>query len=338
MIWTEREATMARPVTIFTGQWADISFPGLCKLMADMGYDGLETACWGDHMDVRKAAEDTGYVEERKKILEEHGLKCWALGAHLAGQCVGDRYDERLDAFAPESCKGSPDKIQKWAVEEMKATARAAKNMGCRVVNGFMGSPIWKFWYSFPATPEDMVEKGFQKIKKLWTPILDEFDACGVKFGLEVHPSEIAFDFYTTQKLFDVFEHRPALGLNFDPSHLIWQGMEPHLFIREFADRIYHVHMKDVSINLDGRSGILGSHLPFGDLRRGWNFRSLGHGDVNFEEIIRELNTIGYKGPLSVEWEDNGMEREFGARESLEFVRSVDFSPSAVKFDKDMKS
>lgn len=329
---------MPRPVTIFTGQWADISFPDLCKLMGEMGYDGLEVACWGDHMDVRKAADDAAYVEDRKKTLEKSGLKCWALGAHLSGQCVGDRYDERLDAFAPDEYQGKPDKIREWAVEEMKATAHAAKNMGCSVVNGFMGSPIWKFWYSFPSTSEDMVENGFQKIKELWTPILDEFDACGVKFGLEVHPSEIAFDFYTTKKLLDVFDNRPALGLNFDPSHLLWQGMEPHLFIREFADRIYHVHMKDVSINLDGRSGILGSHLPFGDLRRGWNFRSLGHGDVNFEEIIRELNDIGYQGPLSVEWEDNGMERTFGSRESLEFVRSVDFAPSDVQFDKDMKS
>jgi sugar phosphate isomerase/epimerase len=329
---------MKRPVTIFTGQWADISFPDLCKLIGDMGYDGLEIACWGDHMDVRKAADDAAYVEERKKTLEKFGLKCWALGAHLSGQCVGDRYDERLDAFAPDKFKGNPEKIREWAGEEMKATARAAKNMGCRVVNGFMGSPIWKFWYSFPATSEDMVENGFQKIKELWTPILDEFDACGVKFGLEVHPGNIAFDFYSTRKLFDVFDNRPTLGLNFDPSHLIWQGMDPHLFIREFADRIYHVHMKDSAVTLDGRSGILGSHLPFGDLRRGWNFRSLGHGDVNFEDIIRELNDIGYQGPLSVEWEDNGMEREFGARESLQFVRSVDFAPSDVQFDKDMKS
>jgi sugar phosphate isomerase/epimerase len=182
-----------------------------------------------------------------------------------------------------------------------------------------------------------MVEEGFKKIHELWTPILDEFDKCGVKFALEVHPTEIAFDLYTTQKLLEVFEHRPTLGLNFDPSHLLWQGMEPHLFIREFADRIYHTHMKDVAVTLDGKAGILGSHLSFGDLRRGWNFRSLGHGDVNFEEIIRELNDIGYTGPLSVEWEDNGMEREFGAPESVDFIKGMNFSPSEIAFDKDMK-
>lgn len=328
---------MSRPVTLFTGQWADLSFEDVCRKTSGWGYDGLEIACWGDHMDVRKAASDPSYVKGKKERLGEHNLGCWALGAHLTGQCVGDPYDERLDAFAPAAVKGQPDALRNWAVEEMKATARAAAAMGCAVVNGFMGSPIWKFLYSFPPTTEKMIEDGFQRIVDLWSPILDVFDENGVKFALEVHPTEIAFDFYTTERLFHAFDRRPTLGLNFDPSHLLWQGMEPHLFIREFADRIYHVHMKDASVNLDGKSGILGSHLPFGDLRRGWNFRSLGHGDVNFEDIIRELNAIGYRGPLSVEWEDNGMDREFGARESLDFVRSMNFSPADIAFDKEMK-
>ncbi|MCK4762460.1 MAG: sugar phosphate isomerase/epimerase [Candidatus Aminicenantes bacterium] len=329
---------MGKPITIFTGQWADLSFEEMCKKAGAWGYDGLEIACWGDHMDVRRGAEDPEYIESKKSILKKYNLKCWALGAHLAGQCVGDRYDERLDGFAPEVVKGKPEALRQWAVEEMKYTAKAAQNMGCSVVNGFMGSPVWKFWYSFPPTTEEMVEAAFKKIRDLWTPIFDEFDRCGVNFALEVHPTEIAFDLYTTQKLFEVFENRPTLGLNFDPSHLQWQGVSPDLFIREFPGKIYHVHMKDVSVNLDGKSGILGSHLPFGDLRRGWNFRSLGHGDVDFGEIIRALNVVGYTGPLSVEWEDNGMDREFGAKESLEFVKQVNFSPSDASFDKDMKT
>ncbi len=326
-----------KPVTLFTGQWADLPFEEICKKAGAWGYDGLEIACWGDHMDVRAAATNPAYVKKKKIILKKHNLRCWALGAHLAGQCVGDAYDERLDGFAPAEVKGKPEELRKWAIEEMKMTARAAKAMDCSVVNGFMGSPIWKFWYSFPPTTEEMIEAGFNTIKKLWTPILNEFDKCGVKFALEVHPTEIAFDLYTAERLLKKFNRRPALGFNFDPSHLVWQGLEPHFFVREFADRIYHVHMKDVAVTLDGRAGILGSYLPFGDLRRGWNFRSPGHGDVNFEEIIRELNAIKYEGPLSVEWEDNGMDREFGVQEALEFVRSINFSPSAVAFDKDMK-
>ncbi len=328
---------MARPVTLFTGQWADLSFEDLCKKTSGWGYDGLEIACWGDHMEVCRAVQEPEYVEEKKKTLEKYGLKCWALGAHLAGQCVGDRYDERLDVFVPDEVKGKPEEIRKWAAEEMMLTAQTAKKMGCSVVNGFMGSPIWAFWYSFPPTTDEMVEAGFRKVREAWTPIFDEFDRNGVKFALEVHPTEIAFDLYTAKKLFEVFDNRPTLGLNFDPSHLFWQGMEPHAFVLEFPDKIYHTHMKDVAVTLDGKTGILGSHLPFGDLRRGWNFRSLGHGDVDFEEIIRALNDIGYDGPLSVEWEDNGMDREYGAQESLEFVKGINFAPSEVAFDKDMK-
>ncbi len=328
---------MSRPVTLFTGQWADLPFEELCKKVSEWGYDGLEIACWGDHMDVRKAATDPGYVEEKKAILKKYSLGCWALGAHLAGQAVADKWDERLDVFVPDDVKGKPDEIKAWAAEEMTFTAQAAKNMDCYVVTGFTGSPIWKYWYSFPPTPDEMVEEGFKTVVNLWTPILDEFDKQGVKFALEVHPSEIAFDLYTAQHLLEVFERRPTFGFNFDPSHLIWQGVQPHLFIRELADRIYHVHMKDAGVTLDGKAGILGSHLPFGDQRRGWNFRSLGHGSVNFEEIIRELNAANYNGPLSVEWEDNGMDREFGAEESAAFVKKINFSPSAIAFDGDMK-
>jgi len=93
------------------------------------------------------------------------------------------------------------------------------------------------------------------------------------------------------------------------------------------------VHVKDAITTLNGRSGILASHLNFGDARRGWDFRSPGRGGINFEEIIRALNAANYAGPLSVEWEDSGMEREFGAREACQFVRRLDFAPSTRAFD-----
>lgn len=327
---------MSRPVTLFTGQWTDLPFEELCKKVSSWGYAGVEIASWGGHMDVRSATGNASYVQERKAILQRHSLNCWAISNHLAGQCVGDVWDSRLDGFAPPALAGKPEAIREWAVEEMKLTAQTAAKMGCKVVTGFMGSPIWKYWYSFPQTSEEMVTSGFRAIAKLWNPIFDEFDKQKVRFALEVHPTEIAFDIYTAQRLLEEFDRRPTLGFNFDPSHLLWQGVDPKFLIRDFPDRIYHVHMKDVAVTPDGRAGILGSHLSFGDLRRAWNFRSLGHGSVNFEEIIRELNAIGYEGPLSVEWEDNGMEREFGAREACEFVKRIDFSPSEIAFDKKM--
>lgn len=328
---------MSRPVTLFTGQWADLQFENICEKAAHFGYDGLEICTWGDHMDVRKAASDLSYVAERKEILTRYGLQCWALGAHLPGQCVASLYDSRYDGFLPPAHRGSQEKMRAWAKAEMIDTAKAAQNMGCSVVTGFVGSPIWNYWYSFPQTSQQQIEYAFDEVVTLWNPILDVFDKCGVRFALEVHPTEIAFDYYSAEKLLKAFKNRPAFGFNFDPSHLLWQGINPALFLRDFAAHIYHVHMKDVAIVLDGRSGILGSHIEFGNGRRGWNFRSLGHGNVNFEEIIRELNAMNYQGPLSVEWEDSGMDREYGAKEACAFVHRVDFSPSAIAFDNALK-
>jgi sugar phosphate isomerase/epimerase len=328
---------MARPVTLFTGQWADLGFDELCGKVKSFGYDGVEIACWGDHIDAKRAAEDPAYVEGRKAILAKHGLQCWAVSGHLPGQCVGDLWDPRLDGFAPGKFAGQPEKIREWAVQEMKYVARAAKNLGVTVVTGFLGSPVWKYWYSFPQTSEQMIDDAFKEIVRLWNPIFDEYDKYGIKFALEVHPTEIAFDYYTAERLLEEFKGRPTLGFNFDPSHLIWQGVNPVIFLRDFKDRIYHVHMKDAAVTRDGKAGILGSHLTFGDTRRGWNFRSLGHGDVDFENIIRELNAMAYQGPLSVEWEDSGMEREYGAREACAFVRRIDFAPSSVAFDEALR-
>jgi sugar phosphate isomerase/epimerase len=178
-----------------------------------------------------------------------------------------------------------------------------------------------------------MIEDGFRYFAQMWNPILDEFDKCGVKFALEVHPTEIAFDIYTAKRALEAVGHRETFGFNFDPSHLHWQMVNPVCFLKEFRGRIYHVHMKDAALQLDGKSGILSSHLNFGDPRRGWDFRSLGHGGINFEEIIRTLNQIGYQGPLSVEWEDSGMDRMHGAKEACAFVKKIDFAPSKVAFD-----
>lgn len=327
---------MSRPVTLMTAQWGDMEFEEVCKRASEMGYDGLEITAWGQHLNPEKAATDMNYVRERKETLKKYGLQCWCIAAHVPGQCVGDKWDPRLDNFAPNKLAGKPEEIQKWAIQEMKYVAQAAKNMGVKVVSGFMGSPIWAYWYSFPQTTDEMINAGFSEIVSLWTPILDEFDKCGVKFALEVHPTEIAFDYYTAERILKEFDYRDTLGFNYDPSHLLWQGVNTSIFLRDFIKRIFHVHMKDAAVTLDGKAGILGSFITFGDTTRGWNFRSLGHGDVNFEEIIRELNRGGYEGPLSVEWEDSGMERIYGATEALEFVRSVDFSPSDIAFDKSM--
>jgi len=324
---------MARPVTLFTGQWADLPLAKLAEKAGEWGYDGLELACWGDHFDPAKGADSVDYCNERKALLDEHGLQCWSISAHLAGQLVLDLLDERHNGFAPPEMAGDFEKMRQWGIETMKNTARAAKNMGIEVVNGFTGSSIWHLIYSFPPVTPQMIDDGFKLLAERWNPILDVFAECGVRFALEVHPTEIAFDIVSAERAIEALDGRKEFGFNFDPSHLEWQGVDPATFIRTFRDRIYHVHMKDCAVTLDGRQGILSSYLNFGEADRGWDFRSLGHGDVDFEAVMRELNRIGYSGPLSVEWEDSGMDREHGAEEACEFVRSVDFPPSQLAFD-----
>jgi sugar phosphate isomerase/epimerase len=325
---------MSRPVTLFTGQWADLPLEVLAQKAAAWGYDGLELACWGDHLDVERGAVDKEYCAGRLALLKKHNLKLFAISHHLAGQLVCDpNNDSRSDGFAPASCAGDAEKKRAWAVATMKNAARTARNLGLNVVNGFTGSPIWHLLYSFPPIADATIEEGFRSFAKMWNPILDVYDECKVKFALEVHPTEIAFDIVTAHRALEAIGHRKAFGFNFDPSHLYWQMVNPAQFIREFPDRIYHVHMKDAALQLDGRSSILASHLNFGDARRGWDFRSLGRGGINFEEIIRALNHARYVGPLSVEWEDSNMDREHGAREACAFVKTVDFAPSGVAFD-----
>lgn len=327
---------MPTPVTLFTGQWADLSLEELAQKAAAWGFDGLELACWGDHFEVDKALEDDGYTQSRWDILNKYGLKCWAISNHLVGQCVGDHpIDQRHQSILPSRIwgDGDPEGVRQRAAEEMQATARAAAKFGVKVVNGFTGSKIWHTLALFPPTPPEMIEDGYQDFADRWNPILDVFDEVGVKFALEVHPSEIAYDFWTTKRTLEAVGRREAFGINYDPSHLYWQFVDPVTFVYEYGDRIYHMHVKESIRTLDGRNSILASHLFFGDHRRGWDFVSPGRGGVPFERVFRALNAVGYSGPYSIEWEDNNMSREQGAPEALALARRLQCSPSEVAFD-----
>jgi len=326
---------MARPVTLFTGQWADLPLEELAAKVSDWGFDGLELACWGDHFDVDRALSEADYVKGRWDILNKHGLKCLAISTHLVGQAVCDPIDSRHKGILPPDVwgDGNPEGVHKRAAQKVMDTARAAAKFGVKQVNGFTGSPVWHMLYSFPPNDFADVERGYQQFADAWNPIIDVFDQEGVRFGLEVHPTEIAYDYVTTRKALDAIGRRPGFGINFDPSHFAHQFLDSAEFVQEFADRIYHVHVKDSKKYLDGRRSILGSHINFGERERGWDFVSPGHGDVNFESLFRALNRIGYNGPLSIEWEDSGMDREWGAQDALAFVRRTDFAPSTVAFD-----
>ncbi|KPV52283.1 AP endonuclease [Kouleothrix aurantiaca] len=327
---------MARPVTLFTGQWADLPLEEVAKKAKSFGYDGLELACWGDHFEVEKALESDSYVREKHELLERHGLQCFAISNHLVGQAISDKMiDERHKGIVPPHVwgDGEAEGVRQRAAEHMQNAARAAAAFGVKVVNGFTGSPIWHVLAMFPPVPPEMIEKGYKEFADRFNPVLDVFDEVGVKFALEVHPGEIAYDFWSTKATLKALNDRPAFGINFDPSHLYWQMLDPVEFVYEFGDKIYNMHVKESVRNLNGRNGVLGSHLFFGDHRRGWDFVSPGRGGVPFERVFRALNDVGYTGPLSVEWEDNGMNRDQGAPEACAMVKRLELTPSDVAFD-----
>lgn len=339
---------MPRPVTLFTGQWADLPLEKLAPLAKRMGYDGVELPCWGDHFDVDAALANKRYVKEKWELLEAHGLGCHAISNHLVGQAVCDPIDERHQAILSPAVwgDGSPEGVRRRAAKQMIKTAKAARRFfdakpgrGAKdefpaVVNGFTGSSIWHSIYAFPPTSQAYWDAGYADFARRWGPILEAFDAVNVNFGLEVHPTEIAFDLASAERAVQAVKGHRRFGFNYDPSHLGYQGVDYVKFIRTFGDRIHHVHMKDAWWGHgDGTVGVFGGHTSFGDARRHWDFRSLGHGDIRFEDVIVALNDVGYRGPLSVEWEDGRMDRVHGATESAAFVRKVDFPSSAVAFD-----
>ncbi|MCG7417771.1 sugar phosphate isomerase/epimerase [Microbacterium sp. ACRRU] len=328
---------MTRPITLFTGQWADLPFEDVARLAGEWGYDGLEIACWGDHLDPWRW-DDDAYVQGKLDVLGRNGLKVFTISNHLKGQVVcDDPIDQRHRDIVSDHVwgDGEAEGVRQRAAEELKNTARLAAKLGVRTVTGFTGSSIWKYVAMFPPATADMVAAGYRDFADRWNPILDVFDEVGVRFAHEVHPSEIAYDYWTTKAALEAIGHREAFGLNWDPSHMVWQDIDPVGFLWDFQDRIYHVHCKDTKKRLtDGRNGRLGSHLPWADPRRGWDFISTGHGDVPWEDAFRMLNAIGYQGPLSVEWEDAGMDRMVGAPEALAFVRKLSsYEPSGAAFD-----
>lgn len=344
---------MPRLVTLFTGQWADLPLEKLAPLAHKMGYDGLELACWGDHFDVEQAVSSKTYLRDRWAMLLDHGLTCVALSNHLTGQAVCDPIDNRHREVVSADVwgDGDPEGVRRRAAKKMMTTAKAARAFfdarpssdsagrthAARfpaVVNGFTGSSIWHSLYAFPPTSQAYWEKGYADFAKRWLPILDAFEKFDVNFALEVHPTEIAYDIVSASRAIDAVNGHRRFGFNYDPSHLGYQGVNYVKFIRHFASRIYHAHIKDAWWGHgDGTAGVFGGHTDFGDARRYWDFRSPGHGDINFEEVIVALNDIGYRGPLSVEWEDSRMDRVHGATESSAFVRKIDFPSSTLAFD-----
>jgi sugar phosphate isomerase/epimerase len=325
-----RNSTMPRPVLLFSGQWTDMPLDELASHLAEWGYQGVELVCWGDHFEVQRALSEPDYCQHKLDVLAKSDLSVIVLSNHRTSTAVCDRIDERHQSLLPDYVwgDGDPEGVRERAAAEVIATAQAAQKLGVSVLTGFTGSSIWSFVNGYPAADPAFIAKGFEDFAMRWNPILDACQGAGVKFAMEVHPGQIAFDLFSAERALEALDGREEFGFLFDPSHFHWQGLDPVEFLRRFPDRIYHVHIKDTAVTLNGRTSILNSYFPYGDGRRGWDFRAPGRGGIDWEAIIRALHEIGYEGPLAVEFKDAAVERTYGAEAACQFVKRLDFEPA----------
>src|SRR5947209_2939704 len=267
---------MPRPVVLFSGPFDDLPLDELAARAAEWGYAGLELCCWGDHLEVQHALGDPNYSAGRLALLADYDLQCPVVANHRVGQAVCDVIDDRHRAILPDYVwdDGDPEAVRARAAAEMVATVKVAQTLGANVVSGFGGSALSSYVAGWPVPTAEVVEAGFRDFGHRWQPILDACRDAGVRYAFEVHPGQIAFDLHTAERALEAVDGREEFGFLFDPSHLHWQGVDPAAFLRRFADRVFHVHVKDAVLTLDGRGGVLGSLLPHGDPRRGWQYRS----------------------------------------------------------------
>ena len=323
---------MPRPITLFTGPFGDMPIDTLAAKASEWGYQGVELCCWGDHLDVQRASTDDAYLAGRIDLLSRYDLQVPVVANHKVGQVICEVIAARHQSLVPEHVwgDGQATGVLERAVQEMVNTFRVAEKIGAGVVSGFTGSNVWSYVVGYPAAKPGQIAEALKQFVWKWTPILDVARDLGLRFSYEVHPGQLAYDLYSAEAVLDALGDREEFGFTFDPSHLLWQGVEPVEFLRRFGNRIYHVHIKDATLALNGRTGVLSGYWPSGDARRGFQFRSPGRGTIDWDAIIRTLNEIGYDGPLSVDWHDAGLDRDFGASEACQFLKRIDFDPPGL--------
>jgi len=308
-------------IGIFTALFGDWPLEKVASHVARLGYEAVELPAWAGngHFDLKEALGGGG--KKVRRLLADHGLSISAINNGVAGQLTMGPHDSSTDVWAPGM---SPSEKIAYAKEQILLTARAASEMEVPVVAGLIGSPVWDKWYIFPPANERLYEEGVALFAERWNGILDELKRLGVKWALEVHPTGIAYNIETAQMALAALDNRPELGFNFDPSHLVWQLIDPVVFIKTFAGRILHCHAKDGELQEDEvrRSGV----IPTGGWMRpdrGFRFRVPGWGQVDWRRVMTALVSTGYDYVMSYEHEDPVMSPEDGAEKTVAFLKPL---------------
>jgi sugar phosphate isomerase/epimerase len=311
---------------IFLAQFMDDEPPfntleSICRWAANLGYKGVQLPIWDKRcIDIQKAADSKTYADEIKGTIEEAGLELTELSSHIIGQLVAvhPSFDELFDAFAPEKLHGKPQERTDWAVNQLKYSAKASKNLGLNAHCTFSGALMWQTVYPWPQRPAGLTEEGFTELARRWKPILNKFDECGVDVCYEIHPGEDVHDGITYERFLEATGNHPRVKILYDPSHFVLQCLNYLEFIDIYHDKINMFHVKDAEFNPTGRSGVYGGYQDWID--RPGRFRSTGDGQVDFKKVFSKLTRYGFDGWAVLEWECCMKHPEDGAREGAAFI------------------
>ena len=296
---------------------------GICEWASSLGYKGVQIPTWDiRYFDLEKVANDTVFANEYKAKINSYGLEITELSTHLQGQliAVNPAYDKLFDGFAPDSCKNNPAERYRWAVQQLKWAAKASRNLGLNAHATFSGSLLWQMVYPWPQRPAGLVDEGFTELAKRWTPILNEFDNCGVDLCYEVHAGEDLHDGISYELFLDKVNQHPRACLLYDPSHFVLQCLDYVTYIDHYHERIKACHIKDAEFNPNGKQGVYGGFQNWVD--RAGRFRSLGDGQVDFKKVFSKLAHYDFPGWAVLEWECCYKNQEDGAREGVEFIKN----------------
>ena len=299
-----------------------------------LGFKGVQVPTWDPNaIDLALAAESKDYCEEYRGKMAAHGVEPTELATHLQGQLVAvhPAYDTLFDGFAPQEVHGDPKARTAWAIDQVALSLKASRNLGLDASVTFSGALAWPYMYPWPPRPAGLVEEAFAELGRRWRPLLDVAEDCGIDLCFEIHPGEDLHDGATWERFLDEVEGHPRANILYDPSHFVLQGLDYLQFIDLYHERIKMFHVKDAELQCDGRVGVYGGYLPWGE--RAGRFRSLGDGATDFVSIFTKLAHYDFPGWAVLEWECAYKDNLVGAAEGAQFIADHIIPAAATSFD-----
>ena len=319
----------------FTGETPPFNtLEAMCRWASELDYKGIQIPTWDTRLiDISKAAKSKTYCDELKGLVNSYNLEITELASHLQGQliAVNPAYDLMFDNFAPKKCKNNPKKRTAWAVQQLKDSASASRNLGINAHGTFSGSLLWHTVYPWPQRPDGLVEMGFKELASRWLPILNHFDEQGVDICYEIHPGEDLHDGVTFERFLEATENHKRLNMLYDPSHFLLQQLDYLKYIDYYHEFIKMFHVKDAEFNSSGKSGVYGGYQAWKD--RSGRFRSLGDGQIDFKSIFSKLTKYDCDLWAVMEWECCLKSPEQGALEGAAFINKHIIETTGKSFD-----